>query len=50
MTTKTNRKWKYGFKRWIVLGLLTTVFVLSFRFCPYKAIVPPNILIPEKSE
>ena len=45
MTTDDNDcKWKYGFKRWIVLGLLITAGVLAFglsgRYPPFKPVIP----------
>lgn len=44
MSTTTNRRWKYGFKRWIVLGLLIAAgvlaFVLSGAYSPLKPVIP----------
>jgi F-type H+-transporting ATPase subunit a len=42
--TTTTRKWKYGFKRWIVLGLLILAGVLAFglsgQYPPLKPVIP----------
>jgi F-type H+-transporting ATPase subunit a len=48
----TTRKWKYGFKRWIVLGLLALAAIfaygLSRSYGPFKPIVPAVILPGEE--
>ncbi|MGB7536961.1 MAG: F0F1 ATP synthase subunit A [Anaerolineales bacterium] len=52
MTTQTTRRWKYGFKRWIVLGLLITAGVLAFglsgTFPPFKPVIPAVVLPGEE--
>jgi|WetSurMetagenome_2_1015567.scaffolds.fasta_scaffold91856_3 F-type H+-transporting ATPase subunit a len=48
MSTKTNRKWKYGFKRWIVLGLLILAGILGFGIPLFKPIIPAVILPGEE--
>jgi F-type H+-transporting ATPase subunit a len=54
MTTTTikTRKWKYGFKRWIVIGLLVLAGVLAFAgpswFGPFKPIIPTVTLRSEE--
>jgi F-type H+-transporting ATPase subunit a len=52
MATTTNRKWKYGFKRWIVLGLLIAAGVLAFGlsgvFSPLKPVIPAVALPGEE--
>jgi F-type H+-transporting ATPase subunit a len=48
----TPRKWKYGFKRWIVLGLLITAGVLAFglsgAYPPLKPVIPAVTLPGEE--
>jgi F-type H+-transporting ATPase subunit a len=50
-TTTTKGKWRYGFKRWIVLGLLALAGVLAFVgprwFGPFKPIIPTVTLMSE---
>jgi F-type H+-transporting ATPase subunit a len=45
MSTTTNRKWKYGFKRWIVLALIIASGVVAFAgprwYAPLAPIKPP---------
>jgi F-type H+-transporting ATPase subunit a len=49
MSTTTNRRWKYGFKRWIVLGLLILAGVLAFGLGgAFKPVVPAVILPGEE--
>lgn len=53
MSTTTNkRKWKYGFKRWIVLGLLILAGWLAFvapqTFGPFKPVIPTVVLPGEE--
>jgi F-type H+-transporting ATPase subunit a len=52
MTTQMKRKWKYGFKRWIVLGLLALAGVLAFAgprwYGPFKPIIPTVALASEE--
>lgn len=53
MTTTTNkRRWKYGFKRWIVLGLFAAAaffaFVASRSYGPFKPLIPTVTLASEE--
>jgi F-type H+-transporting ATPase subunit a len=52
MTLQTNRKWKYGFKRWIVLGLFVaagfTAFIAPRWYGPLRPIVPTVSLASEQ--
>jgi F-type H+-transporting ATPase subunit a len=52
MLTTTNRKWKYGVKRWIVLGLLIAAGVLAFglsgAYSPLKPVIPAVVLPGEE--
>jgi len=54
MTTTTIKtsKWKYGFKRWIIIGLLVLAGVLAFVgprwFGPFKPIIPTVTLASEE--
>jgi F-type H+-transporting ATPase subunit a len=52
MTATTNRRWKYGFKRWIVLGLFALAAFLAFKayqwYGPLKPIIPTVTLASEE--
>jgi F-type H+-transporting ATPase subunit a len=53
MTTTTNKpRWKYGFKRWIVLGLLVAAGVFGFGlsgvYPGFKPVIPAVILPGEE--
>jgi F-type H+-transporting ATPase subunit a len=52
MSTATNRRWKYGFKRWIVLGLLAAAGILAFglsgAYPPFKPVRPAVVLPGEE--
>jgi F-type H+-transporting ATPase subunit a len=52
MTAKTTRRWKYGFKRWIVLGLFALAAFLAFKasqwYGPFKPIIPTVTLASEE--
>jgi F-type H+-transporting ATPase subunit a len=45
-------KWKYGFKRWIIIGLFILAAVLAFaapkRFGPLKPVIPTVSLVSEE--
>jgi F-type H+-transporting ATPase subunit a len=51
-TTTNNRRWKYGVKRWIVLGLFAlaafTAFVASRWYGPFKPLIPTVTLASEE--
>jgi F-type H+-transporting ATPase subunit a len=51
-TTTTTRKWKYGFKRWIVLALIIASGVAAFAgprwYAPLAPIKPPIVMPAEE--
>jgi F-type H+-transporting ATPase subunit a len=50
-TTTNNRRWKYGFKRWIVLGLFILAAFIGFIaprwYGPFKPLIPTVTLASE---